>query len=122
MLVSRVNMDASNAQRSQDFLGLIERVRSDYGLAVMVLVALNLFLGFVFWKMIWNVWSAAMRAKDEEIDRLVKERDKYQELVFGRLESSRSRLLDFGQTAIESASLVDHKRDGSRRSEQMPKG
>lgn len=50
-------------------------------------------LGFVvlavlFYKMVWKVWESAMRTKDEEIERLVEERNRYQALVFDRLQSS----------------------------------
>lgn len=40
------------------------------------------------WRLVWRVWDATLRSKDEEIKRLVEERDKYQKLVFERLLSS----------------------------------
>lgn len=53
-------------------------------------VALALcFVCFLLWKLTWRVWDRAMKAKDEEITRIVAERDKYQKLVFERLLTSR---------------------------------
>jgi hypothetical protein len=52
------------------------------------------FVCFLFWRMIWKVWDRAMKAKDEEINRLVIERDKYQSLVFERLMTSRAELTE----------------------------
>jgi len=56
----------------------------------MLLVGLIGFGCFLFWSLIWKVWSAAMKAKDDEIARLAKERDRYQTLVFQRLRSSQT--------------------------------
>ena len=50
--------------------------------------AILIVLVFLFWKLIWKVWDRAMTSKDNEINRLVAERDKYQALVFERLLSS----------------------------------
>lgn len=50
--------------------------------------AILIFLVFVFWRLIWKVWSDTLESKNQEIDRLVKERDKYQGLVFERLLSA----------------------------------
>lgn len=62
---------------------LIDAV-AKHGPVTVVLVVLL----FLFWQLLWRVWDRAMKAKDEEIERLVKERDRYQELVFTRLISS----------------------------------
>lgn len=64
---------------------LAEIFREQGVLAVVLIVGC-----FIFWKLIWRVWDRAMRAKDEEIERLVKQRDKYQSLVFDRLLSSKA--------------------------------
>ncbi len=69
---------------SDGLWNLVAQLWADGGSVVVVLV----FVCFIFWQMIWRVWSAAMRGKDEEISRLVAERDKYQSLVFERLLSS----------------------------------
>ena len=53
-----------------------------------VLVFFLVVISFLFWRLIWKVWHSAMLAKDAEIERLVKERDKYQTLVFQRLLTS----------------------------------
>lgn len=45
-------------------------------------------VSLLFWNLIWKVWHSAMSAKDQEIERLVVERDKYQKLVFKNLLSS----------------------------------
>ena len=70
------------------FLELLNQIQSQYGLIVLILVLFLAFVCFLLWKLIWKVWSAAMTAKDREIERVSKERDKYQALVFERLKSS----------------------------------
>ena len=67
-----------------EFWFFIIDLYNDHGLWVFFL----LFVCYLFWRLIWKVWSVAMKSKDDEIDRLVKERDKYQNLVFDRLISS----------------------------------
>jgi hypothetical protein len=69
-------------------LELLKQIQSQYGLVVLVLVLLLAFVCWLLWALIWKVWSGAMTAKDNEIDRVSKERDKYQALVFERLRSS----------------------------------
>jgi hypothetical protein len=46
------------------------------------------FVAFVFYKLVWKVWSSAMKAKDDEIERLIAERDFYQEQSFPKRISS----------------------------------
>jgi hypothetical protein len=70
------------------FLDLLSQIQSQYGLIVLVLVLLLAFVCWLLWALIWKVWSAAMAAKDKEIERVSRERDKYQTLVFNRLKSS----------------------------------
>lgn len=74
------------------FAEFLSQVRSQYGLVVLVLVLLLVFGCFLLWKLVWKVWNAAMEAKDREIERVSKERDKYQALVFERLRSSEANL------------------------------
>jgi hypothetical protein len=73
---------------SNAFSELLGQIRSQYGLVVLVLVLLLVFGCLLLWKLVWKVWNAAMEAKDREIERISKERDKYQALVFERLKSS----------------------------------
>jgi len=54
----------------EGFWGVVRSILEQHGLLGLVL----LFLILLFWKLIWNVWSSAMRSKDEEIERLVKEK------------------------------------------------
>jgi hypothetical protein len=69
-------------------LDLLNQIQSQHGPVVLILIVI-IFAGCgVFWVLIWKVWSAAMKAKDDEIARLAKERDKYQTLVFQRLKTS----------------------------------
>lgn len=67
---------------------LLRQIQSQYGLIVSVLVLLLVFVRFLLWKLTWKVWSTAMESKEKEIERVSKERDKYQALVFERLRSS----------------------------------
>jgi len=69
-------------------LEILTQILSKYGLIVLVLVLLLAFFCFLLWKLTWNVWSQAMEAKDQEIQRISLQRDKYQALVFARLGSS----------------------------------
>ena len=43
---------------------------------------------YLFHKLVWSVWSSMIKSKDEEIQRLVQERDKYQAMVFSGFQSS----------------------------------
>jgi hypothetical protein len=55
------------------------------------LVILFLFVAYVFYRLVWKVWSTAMESKDKEIERLIEERNFYQEKVFpGRLSTNLS--------------------------------
>jgi hypothetical protein len=67
------------------FLAFLADVFKEHGAVAVSLVVVSV----LFYKMTWSVWRDAMKAKDEEIDRLVGERNKYQDLVFERLLSSR---------------------------------
>jgi len=65
-------------------LDLLKSVAQEQGaLAVGLVIAC-----LVFYKLIWRVWDATIKSKDEEICRLVKERDRYQEIFFERFVSS----------------------------------
>jgi len=64
---------------------LLDQIRSNDGLLVLVLIVLSWFSCYLFFHLVWKVWHAAMKGKDEEIARLTKERDRYQSVVFERL-------------------------------------
>jgi hypothetical protein len=58
-------------------------------------VLLFLGLAYVFYRLIWKVWSAAMTRMQDEIERISNERDFYQRKVFpDLLTSDPKRLLD----------------------------
>ena len=40
-----------------------------------------LILAFVFYRMVWKVWTTAMESKDREIERLIDERNFYQKQI-----------------------------------------
>jgi hypothetical protein len=85
------NHYGSQTRRSHREIGMLEiltQILSKYGLVVLVLVLLLAFVCFLMWKLTWNVWSKAMESKDQEIQRISLQRDKYQALVFAQLESS----------------------------------
>lgn len=52
------------------FWSLVGTFLQEHGLLGAVL----LFFIFLFWRMIWVVWSKAMESKDQEIERLVEEK------------------------------------------------
>jgi hypothetical protein len=59
------------------------------------LIILFLFIAYVFYKLVWKVWTSAMKSKDDEIKRLVEERNFYQEKVFpNRLSSDSAQTQD----------------------------
>ena len=65
-------------------LDLLKSVAQEQGaLAVGLIIAC-----WAFYKLTWRVWDATIKSKDEEICRLVKERDRYQEIFFERFVSS----------------------------------
>ena len=70
------------------FWELISTIQDRYGIEVVILLVILLLLAILFYRLIWKVWSSALQSKDDEIERLVKERDKYQRIVFDRLLSS----------------------------------
>ncbi len=74
----------ASSSSSTGVWGLAGRVLESQGLLGMMLVLLL----FMFWSMVWRVWSGTLKAKDAEIKRLVEERNRYQSLVFERLLSS----------------------------------
>jgi hypothetical protein len=47
-----------------------------------------LILGYVFYQLVWRVWKAAMKSKDDEIERLIEERNYLQSKVFPDRRSS----------------------------------
>lgn len=72
----------------EEGIGLFEfldRIRSNNGLLVLVLIAIAWFLCHLVSRLLWKVWQAATAAKDQEIMRLMRELEKYQSIVFKRL-------------------------------------
>ena len=59
-------------------LATLERLYDKGGATLLVAI----FIAFVFYRLVWKVWSEAMRGKDEEIERLIRERDFYQDRLF----------------------------------------
>jgi len=66
------------------FWSFLADVFEQHGVTAILLIAVC----YLFYKLIWKVWNRAMDAKDQEIERLVEERNKYQKLVFDKLLSS----------------------------------
>jgi hypothetical protein len=60
--------------------------------------------------MIWRVWSDALKAKDEELARVSKERDRYQAMVFDRLKSSA--FVSAEVAGRQGPAILDHKDNG----------
>ncbi len=63
----------------------LDRIRSNDGLLVLILIAFVCFLCYAFSHLCWKTWQAAARAKDQEIARLTKELERYQSIVLDRL-------------------------------------
>lgn len=74
------------AETPEGFLSFILNILDKHGVVALVLC----FVCLLFWRMVWKVWDRAMNEKNAEIERLVKERDKYQSLVFERMLSSQN--------------------------------
>ena len=64
---------------------LLDRIRSNNGLLVLVLIAFVCFLCYALSQWCWKIWQATARAKDQEIARLTKELEEYRSIVFDRL-------------------------------------
>jgi hypothetical protein len=45
-------------------------------------VIASLLIAYAFYKLVWKVWSAAIKCKDSEIERLINERNYYQSKLF----------------------------------------
>jgi hypothetical protein len=41
-----------------------------------------IFLSYAFYALVWKVWSASMKCRDEEIERLIEERNFFQARLF----------------------------------------
>jgi hypothetical protein len=63
----------------------LDRIRSNDGLLVLVLIVLLCFFFYAASRLFGKLWHAAMDGKDQEIARLTKERDRYQSVVFEKL-------------------------------------
>jgi len=87
------------AQSQSGFWDFLADVLRNHGVTALLLIAVCI----LFYRLIWKVWSQAMEAKNQEIERLVKERDKYQELFFRRLRSSDPGLFDDHQSTENGA-------------------
>lgn len=68
-------MDANQ----KTFWSVLDTFISEHGLLGFVLLGVI----WVFWKLIWKVWSSAMQSKDDEIKRLVEERNWLQDQLYG---------------------------------------
>lgn len=84
-------------------LQLLNQIQSQYGLLVLMLVLIIAFGCLLFWKLVWRVWSGALRAKESEIERLMEERDMYQEMALGRPRTSAA------PGSKKGAALIDAK-------------
>jgi len=94
-------METAQTSSTEGPIGLLSQIQTQYGLIVMILVAITAFSCFLFWRLVWKVWSETLRAKDAEIARLSKDRDSYQTWVFEQLK------------APETLNARDEKRPGS---------
>ena len=75
-------MDGSLILGKEVLSQLMSQIESQYGLLVLMLVAIIGFGCFLFWSLIWKVWNRALSAKEEEITRLTIDRNTYRALVF----------------------------------------
>jgi hypothetical protein len=46
-----------------------------------------MFLSYAFYKLIWKVWSASVKCRDDEIQRLIEERNFFQSRLFSERKS-----------------------------------
>lgn len=74
-LSNEAQAGADCASNAWDFLGHLYE-KGGVGVIAFLLVA------YAFYKLVWKVWTAAMRSKDREIARLVGERNYYQSKLF----------------------------------------
>ena len=83
-------MDESQIAGKAGLSQLLSQIEAQYGLLVLMLVTIIVFGFFLFWKLIWKVWSGAASARESEIARLASERDTYRALVFKDLRTSKA--------------------------------
>ena len=53
-----------------------------------------LFIAYIFYSLVWKVWSAAMKSKNDEIERLIEERNFLQDQLFPRRLTSNKTFAD----------------------------
>lgn len=82
-------IDLLEAAENQGFFDLFGQIEAEHGLAVLLLILIILGMALLLWKLVWRVWRATLTSKNDEIDRLVDERNKYQDMVFEGLKTSR---------------------------------
>lgn len=82
-------LDVIEGASDQGLFYLFSQVESKHGLAILILILIILGMAFLLWKLVWRVWRATLKSKNDEIERLVAERNKYQDMVFDGLKSSR---------------------------------
>jgi hypothetical protein len=92
-MLSSVTLKGKNAMEEETGLGaalkdiLIDSLRqaqTDYGPAFVLLIVLT--LGFI--ALFWRMWREMLREKNKEIDRIAKERDKWDEVILGIVKTS----------------------------------
>jgi hypothetical protein len=66
------------------FWAIAEHIYDKGGLAAVGCIL----IGYMFYQLIWKVWKAAMRSKDDELERLIQERNFLQAVAFPNRESS----------------------------------
>ena len=66
------------------FWSFVEQVYDKGGLPAFGCIL----MGYIFYQLIWKVWRAAMKSKDDELERLIEQRNFLQSIAFPSRESS----------------------------------
>jgi hypothetical protein len=75
---------ASAQSACANFWSLLEHLYDKGGISALAF----LLAAYAFHRLAWKVWTTAMKCKDDEIERLIDQRDFYQSKVFpGQLTS-----------------------------------
>lgn len=92
-------MDTHSLTRAAGFFEFIDGIRSQYGVVVLTMFVIITFLCRILRELTRLFWNDAIKVREQQIARLVKERDTYQALVFERFRAAEAVLVQTEKAA-----------------------